>query len=121
MEINFTALDARKVFLEWHAKEKAAGTQFDMQRDLTRYCWSDVDILARCCMKFRDLFIQVNLSKTKPSKNSFSTYCFTGNHHRSIPNNFNIGRCLQFCVSTQISAAWRPIYWNCARGRILQG
>jgi len=32
-----------------------------MKRDLVRYCRSDVDILARCAMKFRDSFIKVNL------------------------------------------------------------
>lgn len=55
----FLSIEARKVFLEWHTSETSAGTQLDMQRDLVRYCQSDVDILAKCCMKFRDLFIQV--------------------------------------------------------------
>jgi len=35
-----------------------------MTRDLVRYCRSDVDILARCAMKFRDSFIKVNYFST---------------------------------------------------------
>ncbi|KAK5645174.1 hypothetical protein RI129_006475 [Pyrocoelia pectoralis] len=47
--------DARDLFLKWHDEHKQ--DVFDMQRDLVEYCRSDVDILKRSCMKFRDMFI----------------------------------------------------------------
>jgi hypothetical protein len=50
-------LEARKSFLEWHDKETTAGYVFNLQKDLIDYCKSDVDILLKCCMKFRDIFI----------------------------------------------------------------
>jgi hypothetical protein len=43
--------------LEWHSKEIEAGVQFELHKDLISYCISDVDILKRCSMKFRDVFI----------------------------------------------------------------
>jgi hypothetical protein len=42
--------------MEWHAQQTADGYIMNLQRDLIAYCRSDVDILLRCCMKFRDIF-----------------------------------------------------------------
>ncbi|KAK5638854.1 hypothetical protein RI129_013149 [Pyrocoelia pectoralis] len=47
--------DARALFLKWYDEHKQ--DVFDMQRDLVEYCRSDVDILKRACMQFRDMFI----------------------------------------------------------------
>ncbi|KAK5647970.1 hypothetical protein RI129_002862 [Pyrocoelia pectoralis] len=43
------------LFLKWYDEHKQ--DVFDMQRDLVEYCRSDVDILKRACMKFREMFI----------------------------------------------------------------
>ena len=45
--------DKRREFLAWYSRQ----TEFDFQTDLTMYCISDVDILRRCCGKFRELFL----------------------------------------------------------------
>lgn len=46
--------EARKKFLDWY--ELHADEPFDLQTDLLRYCRSDVDVLRKCCLKFRLLF-----------------------------------------------------------------
>jgi hypothetical protein len=33
--------------------------EFDFQGEILRYCRSDVDILRRCCLEFRELFSQI--------------------------------------------------------------
>ena len=47
----------REKFDEWY--ETAKGKTFDFRWDMYQYCQSDVDILRRGCMKFRELFIQI--------------------------------------------------------------
>ena len=42
------------MFLKWYEEQ----TTFDFQADLLKYCISDVDILRRCCGKFRSLFME---------------------------------------------------------------
>ena len=47
----------RDQFLNWYNNHK--NDKFDFQRELLTYCQSDVDILRRCCLKFREDFIDV--------------------------------------------------------------
>ena len=47
--------DARAKFLKWYDDNK--NNTFNFQEELLRYCRSDVDILRRCCLKFRTLFM----------------------------------------------------------------
>jgi len=46
--------DKCEAFYTWYRQQK----HFDFQADLEKYCISDVDILQRCCGKFRSLFLQ---------------------------------------------------------------
>lgn len=46
--------DKREEFYTWYQQQ----TEFNFQNDLEKYCISDVDILQRCCGKFRSLFMQ---------------------------------------------------------------
>ena len=45
-------------FLSWH-KSLQQNYVFNFQDELLKYCQSDVDILRRCCMDFRELFHSV--------------------------------------------------------------
>ncbi|WAR09982.1 ZN358-like protein [Mya arenaria] len=56
--------EARTKFLKWYEENK--NTPFDFQREILRYCQSDVDILRKCCLKFRALFM--DLTKVGDSK-----------------------------------------------------
>ena len=53
--------DTRQKFLQWY--ELHAADPFELQKDLLRYCRSDVDVLRKCCLKFRSLFR--DLTKTE--------------------------------------------------------
>ena len=48
---------SREMFLSWYSKHE--NDSFDFQTELLHYCRSDVDILRRCCLRFRSLFMQV--------------------------------------------------------------
>ena len=47
-------MERRKEFLAWYEINKM--NQFDFQEELLKYCRSDVDILRKCCLKFRSMF-----------------------------------------------------------------
>ena len=47
----------REKFDEWY--EATKGKTFNFRQEMYKYCKSDVDILRRGCMKFRELFIQI--------------------------------------------------------------
>ena len=48
----------RKEFLEWHETKVTENYQFDFKREILEYCRSDVDILRRSMLKFREHFIE---------------------------------------------------------------
>lgn len=56
--VNELTTDKRISFLEWWAQEKSAGKQFDFREEMKAYCYSDVDILRKAALKFRDLFLK---------------------------------------------------------------
>jgi len=47
--------EARITFLKWYEENK--NSPFDFQKEILRYCESDVDILRKCCLNFRKLFM----------------------------------------------------------------
>ena len=49
----------REAFMTWHAAKKESNYVFNFKEEIITYCRSDVDILRRCCMEFRDLFYNV--------------------------------------------------------------
>ena len=51
--------EARAAFMGWHAKQVRDGVVFDFHKELLEYCRSDVDILRRCCLEFRRLFMEM--------------------------------------------------------------
>ncbi len=46
----------REVFQEWHREQRDNDYVFDFAKEIRAYCRSDVDILRRSCMEFRELF-----------------------------------------------------------------
>ena len=51
----------RLEFLAWYEQQK--NKLFDLQRELTDYCISYVDILAKCCLTYRDIFLDLTRSE----------------------------------------------------------
>ena len=50
----------RKCFVQWYEIHK--NDKFEFNKELLEYCKSDVDILRRCCLQFRKLFMEVSAS-----------------------------------------------------------
>ncbi|XP_045186812.2 uncharacterized protein LOC123544812 [Mercenaria mercenaria] len=51
-------LETRNVFQSWYQTHR--DDHFNFQEQLLRYCESDVDILRRCCLKFRSMFMNIS-------------------------------------------------------------
>lgn len=47
----------REKFISWYYEHK--NDTFDFEKEITKYCRSDVDILRRGCLKFRNIFMQM--------------------------------------------------------------
>ena len=48
--------EAREAFLAWHKEQVESNYLFDFKKEIIKYCRSDVDILRKCCMEFREMF-----------------------------------------------------------------
>ena len=59
---------AKNEFEKWHVAEKEkVGEEWVLRDELLKYCINDVDILRRCCMHFRTMFMEVaKTSKEDP-------------------------------------------------------
>ena len=53
--VNFMKPEAREAFLAWHKEQVESNYLFDFQKEIIKYCRSDVDILRKCCMLFREM------------------------------------------------------------------
>ena len=51
--------EEKEKFLKWHNELKQNEYVFDFKQEILSYCRSDVDILRRCCLEFRELFRDV--------------------------------------------------------------
>ena len=49
----------REKFFAWYNNLVRKEHVFDFQAEIIRYCQSDVDILCRCCLEFRELFREI--------------------------------------------------------------
>ncbi len=51
--------EARKNFLEWYLLKVQENYIFDMKKEIVEYCRSDVDILRKGCLKFREECLEI--------------------------------------------------------------
>jgi hypothetical protein len=49
----------RKELIKWWVAKRATNYKWDQAKEMKEYCISDVDILKRCCIKFRQQFLDV--------------------------------------------------------------
>ena len=49
----------REMFLTWHQGMRDHNYVFNFQEEIVSYCRSDVNILRRCCLEFRELFHEI--------------------------------------------------------------
>ena len=49
----------REAFLVWHKEQRDNGYVFNFKEEIVKYCRSDVDILRKCCMEFREMLRKI--------------------------------------------------------------
>ena len=54
--VNYMKPEAREKFMTWHQEQVENNYVFDFQKEILKYCRSDVDILAKCCLLYREMF-----------------------------------------------------------------
>ena len=53
--VNFMKPEERKAFIAWHKEQVESNYVFDFQKEIVKYCRSDVDIMRKCCLLFREM------------------------------------------------------------------
>ena len=53
--VNFMKSEERKAFIAWHKEQVESNYLFDFQKEIVKYCRSDVDIMRKCCLLFREM------------------------------------------------------------------
>ena len=51
--------EAREAFLAWHKEQVESDYIFNFKKEIIKYCRSDVDILRKCCMAFREMLREI--------------------------------------------------------------
>ena len=54
--VNFMKPAEREAFIAWHQEQVENNYVFDFRKEIIKYCRSDVDILAKCCLLYREMF-----------------------------------------------------------------
>ena len=54
--VNYMKPVEREKFMTWHQEQVDNNYVFDFQKEILKYCRSDVDILAECCKLYREMF-----------------------------------------------------------------
>ena len=54
--VNFMKPAEREAFMAWHHEQVENNYVFDFRKEIIKYCRSDVDILAKCCLLYREMF-----------------------------------------------------------------
>ena len=49
----------REAFLVWYKEQRDNGYVFNFKEEIVKYCRSDVDILRKCCMEFREMLREI--------------------------------------------------------------
>ena len=54
--VNFKKPAERKAFIKWHDEQVANNYVFNFREEIIKYCRSDVDIMRKCCLLYREMF-----------------------------------------------------------------
>ena len=54
--VNFMKPGERDAFMAWHDEQVANNYRYDFREEIIKYCRSDVDILHKCCLLYREMF-----------------------------------------------------------------
>ena len=54
--VNFMKPGEREAFMAWHDEQVANNYRYDFREEIIKYCRSDVDIMRKCCLLYREMF-----------------------------------------------------------------
>ena len=54
--VNFMKPGEREAFIAWHDEQVANNYRYDFRKEIVKYCRSDVDIMRKCCLLYREMF-----------------------------------------------------------------
>ena len=73
--VNFMKPAEREAFITWHQEQVENNYVFDFRKEIIRYCRSDVDILAKCCLLYREMFKDVTDIDPFDKSTTIASYC----------------------------------------------
>ena len=65
----------REAFITWHQEQVENNYVFDFRKEIIKYCRSDVDILAKCCMLYREMFKDITDIDPFDKSTTIASYC----------------------------------------------
>ena len=54
--VNFMKPGEREAFIAWHDEQVQNNYRYDFREEIIKYCRSDVDIMRKCCLLYREMF-----------------------------------------------------------------
>ena len=54
--VNFMKPEEREAFKAWHKEQVQNNYLYDFRKEIIKYCRSDVDIMRKCCLLYREMF-----------------------------------------------------------------
>ena len=54
--VNFMKPQEREAFIAWHKEQVENNYLYDFRKEIIKYCRSDVDIMRKCCLLYREMF-----------------------------------------------------------------
>ena len=73
--VNFMKPQERKAFIAWHQEQVESNYLFDFRKEIIKYCRSDVDILRKCCLLFREMFRKETCIDPFDKSLTIASYC----------------------------------------------
>ena len=73
--VNFMKPQERKAFIAWHNEQVENNYLFDFRKEIIKYCRSDVDILRKCCLLFREMFRKETCIDPFDNSLTIASYC----------------------------------------------
>ena len=65
----------REAFITWHQEQVENNYVFDFRKEIIKYCRSDVDILAKCCLMYREMFKDITDIDPFDTSTTIASYC----------------------------------------------
>ena len=73
--VDFKKPAEREAFMSWHQEQVDNNYVFDFRHEIIKYCRSDVDILAKCCLLYREMFKEQTGIDPFDKATTIASYC----------------------------------------------